>query len=419
MFYHIISIIRKIVLIFTIFLIYNGLKIFSFNQNDAIFMYANLTTFTFWVIFLMGAILLALLGRIFCAICPVGETNYIFSQFGKKIVLKRNFSFLQGIVMLVIFILVINFHLSKHPGYTALLIAITLIISSILGLLFRGNTFCLNICPANVFLKFYTKFSFLRIVCDRNARIGSSCMVFLNPCNHQRENCHLCLRCFEKSEGLKIKLKKPEVSINRYSTQDFFNFSILLGLTFMAFIRVIREIRELFVYPPYIISQLLNIDEEYLIFLVIFFGVVIYPLCTLIFIGLIKRIFIKDTIKNIMNETIVQLILPLFSIHFILSFIKFNSRLGFIPYLLNDPSGIDTLMLYQLKKISIPNDIIPISISRYLILFFPIIFFFIWLCLYFKGKKTDVKDTISIFFVVLFFFVIETCVIMWLFREFI
>lgn len=415
--FRIISIIRKIVLILTIFLIFNGFQINPLTQNDALYMYANLTTFTFWIVFLMGSILLAPVGRIFCALCPVGEINYLSSRFGKKFTLKKNFGFLQGISMLIIFILVINFHISKYPYYTSLLIITALLFAGILGILFKGNTFCLNICPANGFLKFYSKFSILKIVCSKNAKISNPCMVFLNPCNHQREHCHLCFRCFEKSEGLKIKISIPEINnVHSLSMQDFFNFSILLGLTSMAFIRVIREVREAFVYPPFIISQTFNIDEKYLIFLVVFFGVVTYPLCILIIISLFKRIFIKDRIKNILSETIIQFILPLFSIHFILSLVKLNARLGFIPFLLNDVSGKDTVMLYQLKKISIPNDIIPISFAKYLIILTPIIFFIFWYNLYIKGKQISLRNVINALSVILFFLFIEACIFMWLFR---
>lgn len=418
MLFRIISIIRKIILFFTIFLIYNGFKIISSTRDEMLYMYANMTTFTFWVIFLMGAIFLAPVGRVFCALCPVGEINYLFSKIGKKIKFKLNVSFLQGISMLIIFILVINFHISKHPHYTSLLILITFILAGITGLLFRGNFFCINICPANGFLKFYSKFSFLKIVCDKNTKTGSECMVFLNPCNHHRENCHLCLRCFDKSESLKIGIRKPEITEYTYSKQDFSTFSILFGLTLMAFIRVVREIRETFVYPPYMLSQFLNIDEKYLIYLVILFGVLIYPVCLMLFIGFIKKIFLKGDLKKTIDDTITQLILPLFSIHFIISFIKLNARLGFIPYIFSDPSGKDTVLLYTLKKISIPNDIIPISLSRYIIFFIPVFFLMGWYLLFLKGKKIAKREFINLLTVLLFFTFIEYCIIMWLFKSF-
>ncbi|MCX7770627.1 MAG: 4Fe-4S binding protein [Proteobacteria bacterium] len=416
MLYRITSIIRKFVLIFTIFLIYNGLNIYAKDQNEILYMYANMTNFSFWLIFLMGSILLSPIGRVFCAICPVGEVNFLTSRWGLKKRIYFNLSFLQGIAMLLLFLLVITLHISRHPHYTSLLISTVLMTALILGLLFRGNIFCLHLCPANGFLKFYSKFSFLKIICNGDVKVGSPCMVFLNPCNHQRENCHICLRCFENSEGLKVSFKKPETNFTPLSINDFFIFSILFGLTIMAFIRVVRNIREIFVYPPYIFSQILNIDEKYIIYLVVFFGVIIYPIIFILLVSFLKKVFIKDSLKNIISETITYLILPLFSVHLILALIKLNARLGFLPYVINDPSGKDTIMLYQMKKIGIPYDLIPIDIMKYIILFLPLITLFCAYFIFFKGKNYSIRDFINMILIIIFFIFIEICILMWLFK---
>ncbi len=419
MLYHIISTIRKCLLVLTVYLIFNGWEIFSESKSELLYMYANLTTFSIWVIFLMGAVFFSPIGRIFCALCPIGEVNYFFSKIGLKKKINLDFSWLQGISLIFIFILVIVFHISRHPHYTALLIFIALISAIILGLLFNGNSFCLILCPANAFLKFYTRFSFLKINCSENAIIKTPCMVFINPCNHKRGQCHLCLRCFHKSEGIQLKFSSPfDNNQQSLSNSECFVFSILFGLTFMAFIRVVREFREWFVYPPYLISEILNLNEAYLIYAIILTGVIIYPIVFILLISALKSIFLKKPFVEIIKTTTEHLILPTLSVHFILAFIKINSRLGFLTLIFKDPVGKETVTLFQLSKIDIPPDIIPIQFSKYLILLIPIIALFA----FFHYLKTTVinKKAFIIHFLPVFIFTlfIETCIIMWLFRGF-
>lgn len=417
MLYHIISIIRKSVLLFTLFLILNGWGIFSNGKYEQLFMYSNLTTFSFWVIFLMGSVILAPLGRVFCSICPAGELNYVFSKIGLKKKFNLELTWLQAISLIIIFTLVISFHISRHPHYTSLLILLTLIIASILGVLFKGNIFCLILCPANGFLKFYSKFSFFTIKCDKNPEIYNQCMVFLNPCNHEKENCHLCLRCFKKSKGLKLAIESPDIKKKtNYTFQDFLIFSTLSGLIIMAFIRVVREIRELYVYPPYLFIKFLNIDENYIIYFVIIFGVIIYPLFFYSAITIYKKIFSKSSFKNLLFDNINYFILPIFSVHFILAFIKLNSRLGFLPYTMKDPSGKETVALYQLEKISIPPDLLPITFTKYFIFLIPIIALSFTILLLFKRTYKFKELFVHISPVMFFIVFIELCIIMWVFK---
>jgi hypothetical protein len=419
MLYPIISTIRKFILALTIYLIFNGWGIFAVSKSELLYMYANLTTFSLWVIFLMGAVILSPIGRIFCTLCPIGEVNYIFSKIGLKKKSNFNLSWLQGVSLIVIFVLVIVFHISRHPHYTALLILITLIVAVIFGLLFNGNSFCLLLCPANAFLKFYTRYSFLDINCSKKAMIKTPCMVFINPCNHKRGQCHLCLRCFHKSEGIGFKFSNSfDNNQQSLSNSDFFVFSVLFGLTFMAFIRVVREFREWYVYPPYLICEFLNLNETYLIYLIILTGVLIYPFVFILLISIFKKIFLKNPFIEIIKSTTEDLILPTFSIHLILAFIKINSRIGFLPFIFKDPQGREMISLYQLGKIDIPPDLIPIQFSKYLILLIPIMALFAsfhYLKKKFINKKIFIIHLLPIFIFTLF---IEICIIIWLFRGF-
>lgn len=402
----------------TLLLIYNGFGIFSEGKEKVLFMYANLTTFSFWVVFMMGAIFVSILGRFFCSICPVGEINHFFSKLGFKKNLNTDLDFLQGFSILIVFVLVIVFHFSRHPHLTSLLILFVVILSALIGILFKSNSFCMILCPANAFLRFYSRFSLFKISCKENSAY-SPCMVMLNPCNVKKERCHLCFRCFKNGQGIYIKKDvSTSDSTFTFSSSEIFIFSVLSGLTVMAFIRVVPEIRELFVYPPYLLSQLLGLHEQYIIFLLIIFGGFIYPACFYGFIVFMVKVSSQDKEKFLSRKVLPFFIPLIMSVHFILAITKLNTRLGFLRYNIFDPTGKDMIALYGSGKIELPGDIISINTLKYVIVLLPTIA--ILYSLYFtcnQLKKRSDKIVLATFQFSFFIF-IEYCILNWLFKGF-
>lgn len=399
------------------FLIFNGFGIYAGTKENALFMYANLTNFGFWVIFMMGSIVVSPLGRFFCSICPVGEINYLTSKIGLKKNINIEMGFLQGLSLIAVFILVIVFHFSRHPHTTSILIISVFLLSAAMGFLFRGNSFCLILCPANAYLRFYGKLSSFKLFCKDNAKM-SNCMVFLNPCNVKKEQCHLCFRCFKEADGLSLKVdKNPFLGLTQsFTNSEIFIFSVLSGLTIMAFIRVVREVRELFVYPPYLIAQYFGLPEQYITLLLVIFGVFIYPaLFYSIFISLLKIVKARPFIETAKSH--LPYFIPLImAIHLILAVTKINARIGFLPFAISDPSGKDMVQLYALGKIDIPPDLINILFFKYVIFFIPLIAFFI-VCYAIQKKIKLFAEKIVLFASQLFFVLfIEYCILSWLFK---
>lgn len=410
--YHIVCTIRRLIFIFTIFLIFNGWAVYSGEGATALFMYSNLTNFSFWIIFLMGSVLFILLGRIFCAVCPVGEFNYLMSKIGLKKKINLNFSFLQALSLLFVFLMVITFNISKHPHLTSLLIVIAFVLAGTMGLIFNGNSFCLLLCPANAFLKFYGIFSAIRIKSLVNCNVKNNCPIFLNPCNVKKEDCHLCLRCFRDAGGLSLSLSNPfkNFSLPNFNKSDFFIFSVLTGLVFMAFIRVVREVREIFVYIPYKITEILSLSSKFILPITTFFGVFVYPLIFF----LLTTILIKFFSKENPLKYISYFIFSTFSVHLILALVKINSRVRFLPYALLDPSGKDVVTMRLSYNFDIPGDIILIEYFRVLLLFIPFFFYITGVSNIFRDKKALATPLIAVFTFI--FFIIEYIIFKWLFR---
>ncbi len=410
--YHTVSIIRKLILIFSVFLIINGWGVYSGEGAHALFMYSNLTNILFWVVFLMGSVVFAFFGRVFCAICPAGELNYLMTKIGLKKKVSLNFSFLQAITLLFVFMMVITFNVSRHPHLTTLLIIIAFLVASVMGLLFRGNSFCFLLCPANAFLKFYGLFSALRVKGEDGCKVRNTCPLFLNPAKPKKEECHLCLRCFRGSEGLKLTLTNPfkGLALPHFSRNDFFIFSVLTGLTFMAFIRVVREVREVFVYIPYKITELFALSNKLILPITTFFGVFIYPLAFFLLSAALINLFSKEHFL----KHISYFIYSTFSVHLILALVKINSRIGFLPYAIIDPSGKDVVALRADYNFDIPGDIIPIDYFRIILLVIPMLFYIVGALKIFKERKTLWLPLTALFTFI--FFIIEYIIIKWLFR---
>lgn len=415
--YRITSIIRIAVLLFTIFFVFNGFGVYAREKASSLFMYANLTNFGFWVFFMMGSILISPLGRFFCGICPVGEVNHIFSKMGTKKSLNLNWAFLQGFSLIMVFILVIVFHFSRHPHLTSILIIAVFILSAFMGLIFNGNSFCLSLCPANAYLRFYGRLSLFRLFCNKEAK-SSNCMVFLNPCNVKKEQCHLCFRCFKDANGMYLKKdSKPFDSIaHPFNSSEMFIFSVLSGLTIMAFIRVVRQIRELFVFPPYLIAQHFGLSEEYIMLLLVIFGVFIYPALFYSIFASVMKFVKRESFISAAKTSLPYFIPSVFAVHLILAITKVNTRIGFLPFTLKDPSGKDMVQLYASGKIDIPADFINIVYFKYLILAIPLIAFF--LAFYLVKKKPFVEKTMLLLSQTLFLIFVEYCIFSWLFKGF-
>jgi len=409
--------IRILVLCLTLYLVYNGWGVYSGTNETSLLMYANLTCTGFWLLFMMGSILVSPFGRFFCALCPVGETNHLFSKIGLKRYINVKLDFLQGFSLILVFILVIVFHFSKHPHLTSLLILSVITVAAIMGLLCKGNSFCLLLCPANAYLRFYSRLSFFKISCKDKSTV-SPCMVMLNPCNVKKEQCHLCFRCFKDAEGVSISFdKKPLKNLALpFSNVEIFIFSVLSGLTVMAFIRVVAPVRELFVFPPYLIAQYFGLGEEHIIFLLVLFGVFLYPaICYLAFLVLM-RIFAKNSMLELAKSFLPFFIPLILSIHLILALAKMNARIGFLPFALTDPSGRDMVKLYLSSKIDIPSDLISIAYFKYILLILPIVAFFLTIYLIKNYVKTLSEKTALIIIQSTFFLFIEYCVVSWLFK---
>jgi ferredoxin len=117
---------------------------------DGALLYTNLATFGFWVVWFMALVLLLpVIGRLWCTVCPVGGCNDLAARVGLKKAVPRglqNYG-LMGLLLLGLTLGAELFTLNRYPDVTAVMLALVLAAAVAAGLVFKGRVFCRYACP--------------------------------------------------------------------------------------------------------------------------------------------------------------------------------------------------------------------------------------------------------------------------------
>jgi hypothetical protein len=143
--------------------------VFGWNYHDirgidveAPLVYTNVTTLFFWVIWLMGLILIVpLVGRLWCTVCPLGYLNDLLARFGWRRRYPLGLRNLYPAAFLLIFYNGVTtwFKVNHYPDYTArLLLGVTALLVAV-GVVFRGRVFCGYLCPLGGMVGVYSRVS--------------------------------------------------------------------------------------------------------------------------------------------------------------------------------------------------------------------------------------------------------------------
>jgi len=123
-------------------------------------MYTNIATFGFWVVWFMALVLLLpVIGRLWCTVCPLGWCNDLAARWGLKRAWPRKLQnlVLMGFLLLGLTLGAEQFSLNRYPDHTALLLAAVLIAATLAGLIFRGRVFCRYLCPVGGMIGLYAR----------------------------------------------------------------------------------------------------------------------------------------------------------------------------------------------------------------------------------------------------------------------
>lgn len=391
-------------------------------------MYTNFTTFSLWVLWMMGMVGVALLlGRSWCTVCPVGWLNGLVSRYG----LRRELpGWLQNfipvtLVLVLLQLLVYFFSIHRYPDHTAALLAWMVILALVVGLIFRRRAFCLLLCPAGAVFGLYARLApwqlrvKSRAVCDsctgkpciateriwKQAALGEmtlswrarpeGCPVALVPADiRDSATCTLCLNCVHTCCNDNVALGPRgwpgDMRQGGIGASEAFFFLVLLGLLTANFAKVYVDLREAIFWLPENLARLLGWEAAGFYPLAVIWIALIFPLLLLIpglltyLIGQVRCVTLNEppqrqghsgrssALLGDIMPLVGRLILPLLPLvlaaHLDLAIVKLNAKFAYLPFALQDPSGVKSfLAINVMQTVSPPGVLISLDLLKWLV----------------------------------------------------
>ena len=396
-------------------------------------MYTNLTNHLFWVWWIMGIVFIALLfGRSWCSVCPLGWLNGLVARFGFRWEMP---SWLQNfipvtLVLVLLQLMVYFLAIHRFPDYTAVLLALCLLLSIGVGLLFRQRAFCSLLCPAGAMFGLYARIApfQLRVInqdvcagCDsqrciaepvewQQHRLSSlvlyrkrqleGCPAGLVPAelNHSAD-CTLCLNCVQNCDKENVKVGFRPWLADLYASglrpSETLFFLVLLGMLTANFSKVYVDLRLLVFWLPEQSARLLGWQENGYHVLAALWITLIFPLLMMLPGYLLLKLgevsssslsgpptgqTLPATVStDEINEpdggfwaTLGRLALPfiplILAAHAVLALVKINAKAAYLPFALGDSSGVKSyLAMNVMQTVSNPGVLMPLDMLKWLI----------------------------------------------------
>jgi len=389
-------------------------------------MYTNLTSHLFWVWWIMGVVFIALLfGRGWCTICPLGWLNGLFARIGFRREIPtwlRNFVPVT-LVLIVLQLMVYFLAIHRFPDYTAVLLALCLLLAAGAGLLFRERGFCSLLCPAGAVFGLYARLAPFQLrVVDQNVCAGcDSQRCIAEPVEWQQHqlgsavlyrqhrldgcpaglvpseladsvDCSLCLNCLQNCDKGNIKLGFRPWLDDLYRSglrpSETLFFLVLLGMLTANFSKVNVGLRDLIFLLPEKTAILLGWQANGFYLLAVIWVALLLPLLLMLPGYLVYRLgqvrttavtAITDPSKLKTDSEVYgfwdrlgRLALPFIPLvlaaHAVLALVKLNAKAAYLPYAFGDPSGVKSyLAMNVMQTVTPPGVLIPLDVVKWVI----------------------------------------------------
>jgi hypothetical protein len=387
-------------------------------------MYTNFATYLFWVLWMMGVVFVAALcGRGWCTVCPLGWLNGLVSRLGLRRELPgwlRGF-FPVTLVLVVLQLAVYLLALHRFPDYTAVLLALMVIMAVLLGLVFQRRTFCLLLCPAGTVFGLYARLAPLELrvkdpaVCAgcaakpciataplaKWATLGNfsmqwrvrpeGCPVELVPAEiTDSAACTLCLNCVRTccNDNVRISLRRfgADLAPVGLGAGESGFFLVLLGLLTANFAKVHVVLREAIFWLPERAALLFGWGAGGFYLLAVAWVSLLFPLLLLlpgVMVWLAAQVRVTEVHDSgipaasptvrlqlwpALGRQIMTLLPLILTAHLVLALVKFNAKLGYLPLVLQDPSGVKSyLSLSVMRTLPAPGVLLTLDLLKWLV----------------------------------------------------
>ena len=269
-------------------------------------MYTNAGNTLFWVVWLMGlVILIPLTGRAWCGVCPVGYLNELVSRWGLARPFPRRLRnlYFMALFLFITVLLLGLWRIHHFPGATAIYLTGWAVIAVFLGLIFKDRSLCSHICPIGGMLGLYSRLSFLGLeVADQDTcrdcddreciqgvhwwgRIGLGRLQWAqrfrrHPCPTglkvwEMKGAQRCLMCFNcmrvcPHDNIKLGCRTPLTALWQKGHPRFSETAVvaaLLGFLMLSFLRFWPGLQEIVAAGPSTLSGLVGTGTMKFIYL--------------------------------------------------------------------------------------------------------------------------------------------------------
>lgn len=384
-------------------------------------MYTNFATYLFWVVWIMGVVFVAaLFGRGWCTVCPLGWLNGRLSRFGLRRELPE---WLRGFVPVTLVLVALQLAvyllaLHRFPDDTAVLLVAMIVLAVLLGLVFQRRAFCLLLCPAGTVFGLYARLAPLELrvknaaVCAdcaakpciatapvaKRATLGSravqwrsrpeGCPVDLVPAEiSDSAACTLCLNCVRTccNDNIRLGVRRfgADLAPAGLGTGESLFFLVLLGMLTANFAKVHVALREMIFWLPERAAALLGWGEGGFYPLAVAWVALLFPILLLlpgmiVWLATQVKVSAADAadaapagplrLWPALGRQALALLPLVLTAHVVLALVKFNAKLGYLPLVLQDPSGVKSyLALSVMRTIPAPGVLLPLDLLKWLI----------------------------------------------------
>ncbi|MCK5520156.1 sigma 54-interacting transcriptional regulator [bacterium] len=209
-----------------------------------------------WGIWWPGFIILLLIGRLWCSICPLSTAASI----GKKMLalelkpptwIKNNTYLIIPLGFVIILTIEYIFHMVETPVATGIFLLSLILLATVFSVLYERETWCRYVCPLGGIGAIFTIGGILNVKanpdvcsslcktheCNKGSVSQAGCPVFHHPL-YAKENhvCKLCFNCLKSCphNSAKLTLQIPMVKIWRQKELPNTLSVLALSLFFMA-----------------------------------------------------------------------------------------------------------------------------------------------------------------------------------------
>jgi 4Fe-4S binding domain len=311
----------------------------------------------------------ALMGRIWCQVCPMELVNSVFSRVGLKRRVPRFLASGWGVALyysLALLGFIRTFWAHRYPERMSAFFLFLLASALVAGLIFEKRAFCNFLCPVGRLLGLYACCAPLEwrvrdaetceacrskdcVAAHYSYRLsGRSCTSNLYPASiRDNRDCLICTQCRKvcPRDNLRLSLRKPLADFFgglRLSSLELFLLLLISGLVIWELAEEWSPARKVLEFLPNKAGSWLGASGEAANFVQALFLMVLLPALLFLIPALAGKLAGRTTILE-SAKAFGLLFLPVVTLgHAAKAVIRITSRLPYYPLAFKDPAGYST-----------------------------------------------------------------------------